>query len=274
MTKPVLYITPEAKLDLDSYISEAQVVETSKGKEVSGLLRIESKYESQLVVTKVYLLGNQSSGYEANLLNDGKDGMGALMEGIREDADSTEEASEIISQLQGHFHSHLGPVVWSGIDDDLADQYCSLLQPGEGQSRVAAEYIVMIVGNDDGEYRARLDMYFPMKYTIDDLPIRTVLAYEPDYMDGIRAELEEKVKPLKKTWKANKRANHQWEVHGAPTLPRYPETAIADIFKDHRKKNGDINWTEWWAWLSAEVDEEQGWEAAAKELSSGTKKGA
>ncbi len=91
------------------------------------------------------------------------------------------EAEGRADQLRAWFHSHgTLNVFWSGTDDRTIAGFCSDLP------------FVSIVTNKRGEVRARVDLFQPVRITLDELPVEVRLP-DPCMEEECRLEFIEKV---------------------------------------------------------------------------------
>ncbi len=164
MRVPMVYISPEVKNRLDLYIHYAPG-------EISGLGKVIVRNGSFFI--EEIILFEQTSGTATTELSP-KDLANFLVQAIQQGIDP------VSLKLWWHSHGN-GSTFWSHIDDQTAQNFDN-------------GWMLSLVGNKQGEYRIRLDMYEPVKFTLDNLPLKV---FYP--LSDISREVEEEVrKKLKK----------------------------------------------------------------------------
>jgi len=161
---PTVFITPSAKQKLDLYI------ELAEG-EISGLGTV-TRLGNDFLITEVHLLEQECTGASTDL--SAEDVSRFLLESVRTGLDP--------SQLKLWWHSHAGMgTFWSGTDDATAGRFSN-------------GWMLSLVGNKRGEYLVRLDLFEPIRLTLDGLEFS--VRFEPDagLRSAIEAEVEAKVK--------------------------------------------------------------------------------
>jgi len=161
---PVVYITPEAKQRLDLYISCADG-------EISGLGTV-TRLGNDFLVTAVHLFEQECTTASTELSSE--DVAKFLLEAVRNGL-----APETL-KLWWHSHAGMG-TFWSGTDDATASKF------GNG-------WMLSAVGNKRGEYLVRLDLYEPIRLTLDGLRFEVRQPENPDIRAEVEAEIKEKVK--------------------------------------------------------------------------------
>lgn len=161
---PAVYIAQEAKQRLDLYIQCA-------AGEISGLGTVERFGEKDFLVTAVHLIDQECTGASTELSQE--DVSKFLLEAIRKGI-----AGETI-KLWWHSHSDM-ECFWSGTDDDTV-------------SGLGREWMLAVVGNKAGQYRARLDFFDPVRLTLDELEVRVRQQPNPAMKAEVEAEIAEKV---------------------------------------------------------------------------------
>jgi len=161
---PTVFITPSAKQKLDLYI------ELAEG-EISGLGTV-TRLGNDFLMTEVHLLEQECTGASTELSSE--DVSKFLLQAVRAGLDPA------TIKLWWHSHASMG-VFWSGTDESTAGKF------GNG-------WMLSLVGNRRGEYLCRLDLYEPIRLTLDGLEFS--VRFEPDagLRSAIEAEVEAKVK--------------------------------------------------------------------------------
>ncbi len=141
--------------------------------EISGFGKIEfSEEEDTCTVTELKIFKQEVSGGSSDL--DGQSIAQFITERVK--------AGESLGgwNLWWHSHNSMG-VFWSGIDTGTMD-----VNP------LDAPYMVSLVTNNKGEYRARIDLYEPTHMFVDELTV--VEEYPQD--NSLQAQIEKEVKEL------------------------------------------------------------------------------
>jgi hypothetical protein len=161
---PRVLITLEAKKRLDLYIKLADG-------EISGLGRVR-RLGPDFLIEEVFLFEQESGPGDTELDPDSVAGW--LTELIRRGEDP--------SQIKLWWHSHATmSVFWSGTDEATA-------------SRFANSWMISVVGNKRGEYLCRLDLYEPVRLTIDGLRLEVHWSEDSALRTEVEAEIKEKVR--------------------------------------------------------------------------------
>lgn len=164
---PRVFITPEAKRRLDSYIGLCP-------DEISGLGEVVRR-GADLLITSVVLFPQVVTAGSTDLNQDQIQNF--LLELVRSGQDP--------STFKLWWHSHVyGQCYWSGTDHATC-------------SRFNNEWMLSVLGNKHGDYRCRLDLFNPFRITIDRLPMEILNLTPPDLQRAIEAEIREKVKKKK-----------------------------------------------------------------------------
>jgi hypothetical protein len=171
---PIVFITPEAKRKLDSYIRLCNL-------EISGL-GIVTKLGVNLLVEDVFIFSQEVSAAHTDLDS------GAIAMFLTELITRGVETKDV--NLWWHSHAG-GPSFWSHIDEDTID-------------RLGDSWMLSIVGNKVGDYLARIDVYSPIRVTIDELKVETYVKQEQELDIWIYHEIKRKVK-VKKTPKQGRK---------------------------------------------------------------------
>lgn len=168
--RPTIIIPEEVHRKLMMYVKNVE-------NEVGGIGKIH-KEGNTIYVDDVYLIEQKVTNASTVLSADGL----AKFYQERREIDPTDDLSSY--KLWWHSHYNFG-VFWSGIDDATID--------GFDQETEENNYMLSIVGNQKSELRARVDIYHPLRVTMDDL---TVIIMEPDNQeleDKVKREIEAKV---------------------------------------------------------------------------------
>jgi hypothetical protein len=164
MTNPTVWITPQAKEKLDIYI------EAANG-EISGLGVVEQA-GTNFLIRDVYLFAQTCSPVSTVLAPD--DIANFLLQTVQQGLDPSE------LKLWWHSHDRMN-VFWSQTDDETAASF------GNG-------WMLSVVGNKAGDYLCRLDLYDPLRLTMDRLPMQIYLPRDPDVEATLYAEVKAKVR--------------------------------------------------------------------------------
>jgi len=161
---PVVFITPEAKQRLDLYIQCAEG-------EISGLGTV-TRLGNDFLINAVHLFEQECTASSTDLSVE--DVSKFLLEAVRSGL-----APETL-KLWWHSHGRL-EVFWSGIDDGTAQKFNN-------------GWMLSAVGNKRGEYLIRLDLFEPIRLTLDGLRFEVREPENPALRAEIEAEIMEKVK--------------------------------------------------------------------------------
>ena len=163
---PRLCFTPSAAQKLSLYVKLCDF-------EVSGLGQIELLPDCFLV-QDVFILRQKTYYSYTELIPD--DLAEFLISMVAQNRDP--------ASLKLWWHSHAGmEVFWSPTDDYTAKGFQN-------------DYMLSLVTNKNGDYRCRLDLYHPLKLTIDNLPITLPsksVCVKPEIEDAIMKEISDKV---------------------------------------------------------------------------------
>jgi len=163
-----IHILPEARAKMEAYVRNCPF-------EISGLGTIEERGD-MLLVTDVFLLEQSGSAGSTTLDPE------SLSKFVVEMA----MAGKDPSQLKFWWHSHVNMgCYWSGTDDKCMDAF----KPGD--------YFIGTVANKKGESRTRLDIYDPIRASVDNIPLITAIDEEMDIAVclEIKAKVTEEVLP-------------------------------------------------------------------------------
>lgn len=162
---PTIYILPHVKARLDAYIAGCDV-------EISGLGTAHQQGRD-FIIDDVFLLKQECTAGSTDI--DDEAAAQFLCEAIRDGHDP--------ATLRVWWHSHASfGCFWSTTDEGTID----VLSGGA--------WLISIVGNHAGQYRGRLDIYDPMRLTLDELPLHVVLPESADVQEAAKAEIAAKVK--------------------------------------------------------------------------------
>lgn len=163
---PVVCISPEVKNRLDFYMEYAPG-------EISGLGKVTIR-NGNFFIEEVILFEQISDFSTTELSLEALADF--LMQAIQQGIDP--------ASLKLWWHSHgNGSTFWSGTDDKTAQSFNN-------------GWMLSLVGNKQGEYRIRLDMYEPINITLDDLTLKVIYPL-PDIRQEIEDEVRRKVKKPK-----------------------------------------------------------------------------
>jgi len=162
---PRVFITPQAKQRLDLYIQLCP-------DEISGLGRVERLGEDFLI-TEVFLFKQRATGASTELSE--KDIAEWLTDLVRQGKDPSK------IKLWWHSHASMG-AYWSSTDEKTIS------------SCFATDWMISLVGNKRGEYCVRLDIYKPIRLTLDGLPLEVYWPEDKELKAEVEKEIREKVK--------------------------------------------------------------------------------
>jgi len=160
-----LYVDPTVLKRIQYYAQAAEG-------EVSGLGTVIKDDKGRMVVNRVYLLEQESSGADTELNSEAISKLMTDMIGKNEDP----------AQLKFWWHSHatMG-VFWSGTDDTCAET-------------LSREFAFSLVVNKAGEKRCRLDLYNPFRVTFDGVRVEEISQEDNDLKKECELEVKQKVK--------------------------------------------------------------------------------
>jgi len=161
---PVVYITTEAKQRLDLYIQLADG-------EISGLGTV-TRLGNDFLVTAVHLFEQECTSASTDLSVE--DVSKFLLEAVRSGLDPA------ALKLWWHSHCNMG-VFWSATDDRTAEKFSN-------------GWMLSLVGNRGKEYKCRLDLYEPIRLTLDGLRFEIRQPENSALRAALEAEVKEKVK--------------------------------------------------------------------------------
>jgi proteasome lid subunit RPN8/RPN11 len=164
VNKPRILITPEAKQRLDLYILTCH-------EEISGLGQVEL-IDGFFVINEIMLFEQEVTAGSTNL------DRGTISKFLLENV----KAGKDTEKTKLWWHSHVnGSCFWSGTDNNTMEGFTN-------------DWMLAIVGNKRGEYQTRLDMYSPVRVTIDELNLEVFRPFDKDLKDAIAKEVKDKVK--------------------------------------------------------------------------------
>jgi hypothetical protein len=170
----------EIKFDSKVYKKIGFYVQYAQG-EVSGFGKIVRDKEDPSIfhVTDVILLEQQCTGVTTELTQDSQaEFMNELI---------TQGKGDEIGQWRLWWHSHVNmEVFWSGTDDNAIDSLDTGLEKDN--------FWLSTVFNKKGEVKARIDSYYPIRATVDDVDV-TYISNPSKLEKKCEAEVLAKVKP-------------------------------------------------------------------------------
>lgn len=162
---PVIYISPEVKIKLDTYIQLAEG-------EISGLGSIEIFGKQDFLVRELYLFNQTCTPSDTKL--DRKAVAKFIYQMIHEGKNPA------VIKLWWHSHADM-PVFWSvGTDEKTIAGFKN-------------EWMVSIVGNKAGEYLGRVDIFKPIRLSVDKLELRVILVPDEEMRKLLAEEVTQKV---------------------------------------------------------------------------------
>jgi proteasome lid subunit RPN8/RPN11 len=162
---PRVFITPQAMQRLALYIHGCP-------DEISGLGRVERLGEDFLI-TEVFLFKQRATGASTELSE--KDIAEWLTDLVRQGKDPSK------IKLWWHSHASMG-AYWSSTDEETVFRFS------------ATDWMISLVGNKRGEYCVRLDIYKPIRLTLDGLPLEVYWLEDKELKAEVEKEIKEKVK--------------------------------------------------------------------------------
>lgn len=143
-------ISRDAKRRLDLFIKKCD-------KEISGFGEVEHNPETgRFLITQIHLLEQECSGASTDI--DAKTISKMLTEAVRRDLP--------VEKLKLWWHSHVNmSAFWSGTDENTATSFNN-------------GWMLSYVGNKRGEYKMRLDVYYPTRLVAHDVKLVTVIPKE------------------------------------------------------------------------------------------------
>jgi hypothetical protein len=225
---PRIRITYEAWRKMTAYIRHCN-------DEIQGFGIFESDLENLVfTITDVLILKQVVGPASAEI--DGKDVADFFIKLIENGGDS--------GKVKCHWHSHVNmQTFWSSTDTNCAHD-------------VENDYLISIVANKSHEYRVKLDIFKPVKVTIDNLKLEPCFSDDQELEDQIKAEIKEKVTSRgygagmyprwNKTWNSHFDDDDRWPKKTTiPVIHTKKEEAPVDsgeYYKNHLfnyKVNGD-----------------------------------
>lgn len=161
---PLVRITPEAKRRLDAYM---RAVPT----EVSGLCRVKQEGAGVFLITEVLLYEQEVTAGSTDI------DQGAVATFLTDQV----SAGKDVANLRGWWHKHPSSLFWSPTDTDTI-------------TTLGSEWMISIVGNTRGEYLVRLDLYKPVRLTLDGLQLHLSTAPLEKEEKEVAAEVKKKVR--------------------------------------------------------------------------------
>lgn len=162
--KPDVFITMSAKEKLDCYLRLCD-------EEISGLGTV-LRQNGLFVINDVLLFKQEVTAGSTDL--DEETISKFIIQSVMDGHD--------VENLKMWWHSHVnGGCFWSSTDNDTANKFNN-------------EWMISIVGNKKGEYKVRIDLYSPVRVTVDEIDLQVYYPVSKEMTEKIKAEIEEKVK--------------------------------------------------------------------------------
>ncbi len=161
---PIVFITPEARQKLDLYIQCAHG-------EISGLGEV-IRLGNDFLIKDIYLFEQKCTSASTNL------DPGDVSKFLSNYIQSGKDPSDL--RLWWHSHDNMS-TFWSGTDEATAE-------------RLGDEWMLCIVGNKNLDYLVRLDLYKPIRITLDGLKFMVHWCPNTNLQSEIEAEIKAKVK--------------------------------------------------------------------------------
>jgi len=161
---PEVLITLAAKKKLDAYIRSIDI-------EISGLGVVEKQNENTLIITDILLFKQECTSSDTKLQN--KDLSNFLVKLVEEGKDTS------TIKLWWHSHHCLG-CFWSPTDIHTISLFKK------------SDYFVSIVGDSSQNYLCRLDIFKPLRITLE-VPLKLVIPEDPVLTAKIQKEVDQKV---------------------------------------------------------------------------------
>lgn len=208
-----LYIDPVVMKRINYYTQAASG-------EVSGLGIITIDEKGRHIVSKVYLLEQESTAGDTELK---PEAISKLMVDMMKD---NEDPGKL--KFWWHSHANMG-VFWSGTDDTCAET-------------LSKEFAFSLVVNKAGDKRCRLDLYKPFRITFDGVKTEVLAPEDTALKEECEKEVKEKVKaPYERytNWKDRDNYEYGYNGYGQPykypgynsalTKIKLPESIVKDI---------------------------------------------
>lgn len=160
--KLMLYILPDAKRKLDTYVSLALG-------EISGLGKIKRMERGALLIEDIFIFDQDCTPSHTELNSDAV-------------SDDMLDADLDVATIRLWWHSHGDmDTFWSPEDNETI----------HGLSN---EWMVSLVTNFAGDYLCRLDVYEPMQMTTENVSFQVYLEVDPALVENLRQEVRQKVR--------------------------------------------------------------------------------
>lgn len=171
--KPRIFISPETKLKLDYYIEECD-------KELSGLGTVTKLENNQFFIKDILLLDQRVTSGTTELDQDAVANF--LVEMIQEGKNPEDV------KLWWHSHVRMN-VYWSPTDKATMRSFNN-------------GFMIGIVGNKNGEYLCRLDIFEPIELYFDKIELEISYRFEEnkELKRRVKAEIKQKVRVLGNSW--------------------------------------------------------------------------
>lgn len=161
---------PEIFIGATAYNKMKVFIDAATG-EISGLGYVKN-VGNKFYIDDIVLLKQECSTATTDLDPD------ALSEYFTECIENGVDTSTL--KLWWHSHAHMG-VFWSSTDENTIQT-------------LNDEWMISIVSNKRGEILARLDIYKPLRVTLNNLPVKIYYPYDVALEKSWRDEVKEKVK--------------------------------------------------------------------------------
>jgi hypothetical protein len=162
---PVIYITSMAYAKYYAYMQIAVG-------EISGLGEVEKYGDRDFLITDLILFDQETTNAHTEL--ETKSLASFLFQAIDENRD--------LGKIKLWWHSHVNmPVFWSITDDTTVDALYN------------SQWMISVVGNKRAEFKTRLDVFKPIRLTVDDLKLEIVEVDDKINFEGLRREVKKKV---------------------------------------------------------------------------------
>ena len=165
--RPVVYITPRAFQRLELYIKHAPG-------EIMGFGKIK-QIGNDFLISELVLIEQEASGASAEFDTD------IIVQWMTDLIDAGGNPGD----YRCWWHSHANfDTFWSGTDNATIDSFHS-------------QWLISLVGNKEGKYRVRIDLYKPIRLTFDKLELQVQKPKSMRLNREIKKEVTAKVKESK-----------------------------------------------------------------------------
>ena len=202
---PRIFISTEAKQKLDLYIALCP-------EEISGLGQVIHK-DGVFLIRDVLLFEQEVSATSTVL-----DG-----EGLDEFLRKAMETGQDLTTTKLWWHSHVnGGCFWSHTDDQTMERFRN-------------GWMIAIVGNKRKEYLARIDLYEPVRLTIDGLTIEMYHPPDVELEKALKKEVQQKVKTIKVGYIHTHWGIRNIEIEDEYELPTVETPRLINVEKGGRR---------------------------------------